>query len=396
MVATNLRSVSFDHRQKEDVVANQFSKMLHPHRSRLLLTSVETRVCFEGAGYQFQQWSPNTNLTWRVMSTIQIGHFTPSGFASRCDWVLGSREIHREHVSNDTAWGRLEMLPRTIFVQTDELQRFNDNILPCFPNSHKFVIIIGDHDATTPAQKDLRYSQKLMAKDWQAWIDDDRILHLFVEHLDTASPRNRVTPIPLGLNPMDIVGHPDTVLDRAPRPVPISTRQPRMVFTNRFVWVMPRRYLQNQWNDRTLVQKACEQLPHCDLRTKVKLERYVETIEEYPFLLCVHGGGIDPNPNLFTALLAGLIPIITTPFAGQTMYDGWPVVIVDGVQVSQDSNNVTTSNLSPEFLAQKLKEFAPYFEDETKRATVLKRLTSQYWWDKVEARLAAGYSEATF
>jgi len=306
-------------------------------------------------------------------------HQQPSGFASRCDWVIGSRPVHWGRLPNNTAWGRVDKkLPRTVFVQTEQLQTFNDDILPCFPATHRFVLVIGDHDGTTPKQVDMRYeSPYLKATDWQAWLEDDRILHLFVEHLDTVSPRDRVTAIPLGLNPQEFPPqrNPDVALDLAPKTIQISNRPIRIAFTNRV------RSGKKQWADRGAASKVCEQLPHCDNRTSAKGESYTKMIQQYPFLLCVRGGGIDPNPNVFVALLAGVIPIIA-PFPGQTVYDGLPVVITDG------SWNESSPYLSTAYLAEKLKEFAPYFEDPVERAKVLERLTAKYWWDQVESYLA--------
>lgn len=338
---------------------------------------VTNLTCLKKSGYNFHAWNPNTNFTWRVMSTVQIEKSQPSGFASRCDWVIGSRPVHWKMVKANTAWGNVGRLPRTIFLQTDELQKFNDRVLPCFPASHRFVIIIGDHDRTTPQQVDVRYnSPTLNNEDWQAWLADERILHLFVEHLDTPSPSNRVTPIPLGLNPVEHENsNPDVLYNAAPASVQFSGRPIRMVFTNR-VREGP------QWQDRADASQMCARLPHCDLMTSVEESEYVASIQQYAFLLCVHGGGIDPNPNLFTALLAGVIPIMA-PFPGQSAYDGLPILITDG------NWNESSPFFSEDYLLQKAKEFAPYLEDPAKRAHVLERLSSKYWWDKVIQQLAS-------
>ena len=93
-------------------------------------------------------------------------------------------------------------------------------------------------------------------------------------------------------------------------------------------------------------------------------------------MMCIHGGGLDPNPNLFQSLIARVIPIIA-PFPGGSMYKGLPVVVTDGNWSNPDF-------FSQEYLAKKLDEFAPFFEDSEKRYKVIKRLTMNYWWEKVE------------
>lgn len=334
--------------------------------------------CLLLSGFNFQPWTPNTNYTWKVMSTVQIELSQPSGFASRCDWVIGSRAVSYEIATSNTAWGRIEILPKTVFLQTKNLQTFNDNLLPCFPAWHKFVLIIGDRDTTTPKQTDKRFpSPTLKLSDWESWLNDKRIFHLFVEHLDTASPADRVTPIPLGLNPDEFDGgNPDAALQffESEKMKNIKERPIRMVYTNRV-----RGNGSGQWSDRATANRMCENLLHCDVSTSSRAE-FKALIQQYPFLLCVHGGGIEPNPNTFTALLAGVIPVIA-PFVGQSMYSGLPVHITDGEW------NQSSSHFSLETLNDTLHKFAPFFEDPALRSTMREKLMSQYWWDKVETVL---------
>jgi len=339
--------------------------------------------CVRNSNYNFTEWQPYTNYTWSVMSTIQIEETQPSGFASRCDWVIGSRPVGWNRLPKNTAWGTPEKLPKTVFVQTEGLQQFNDKLLPCFPANHRFVLIIGDHDGTTPKQLDARYAASYITeKDWQAWLKDSRIAHLFVENLDTISPRKRVTPIPLGLNPDDHWINnkmdPDQLFFSAPTTVNITAKPIRVAFTNRI------RTNSRQWADRALAMQICSELPHCDVHANLTRISFIETIQKYPFLLCIHGGGIDPNPNLFTALLAGVIPIIA-PFPGDFMYSGMPVMFIDA-----NWNRLGTTLLSPKHLAEKKNELSVYFEDAEKRAEVLNKLSSQYWWNQVEAHLKEG------
>ena len=169
--------------------------------------------------------------------------------------------------------------------------------------------------------------------------------------------------------------NPNIALRQMANTTKISTRPVKMVFTNRV-----RGKGLGQWQDRALAAEMCRQLETCEVKSFHK-SVFAREIRQYAFLLCVHGGGIDPNPNLFQALIAGVIPIIA-PFPAQSMYDDLPVLITDG-----NWTNINSTYFSRKFLAAKMEEFAPYFEDENKRAHVLERLTMQYWWGKVEASL---------
>lgn len=400
--------------------------------------------CVRETAFRFLHWKPlpkNTTTDTNNESLARFGNYTtpygnafrvmampqhapkhPSGFAARCDWVLGSRAVlNQRTLPRFTAWGDLGKdeavpnipLPRTVFVQTSNQQKFHDQLLPCFPTTHRFVLITGDYDATTPRQVDVRFhkNKRLKPGTWEAWLADPRILHLFIEHLDVAPPSNRVTPIPVGFNDKEFPQtnrNPDAALLEPPTftkfrdpttnnatRLPMAQRPVRIVFTNRV-------RTGKQWEDREFARNACEQLSHCDVNTDIPREIYGSVLrQEYTFAICAHGGGIEPNPNVFTTILNGVIPIVA-PFPGQSMYKDLPVVIMqddedDGErqQAAGDENiqspwkNVDQSKfLTQEFLAQKLRELAPYFDDADKRARVLDTFLSQFWWDKVEAVLA--------
>lgn len=103
---------------------------------------------------------------------------------------------------------------------------------------------------------------------------------------------------------------------------------------------------------------------------------FFKEIAKYPFLICAHGGGIDPNPNAWSALLAGTIPIIQR-FAGDSIYDDLPVILVEQLP----SDNLTMHNLR-----QWRDRLAPMFEGE-KRKLVVEKLMTNFWWNKIISKL---------
>ena len=71
-----------------------------------------------------------------------------------------------------------------------------------------------------------------------------------------------------------------------------------------------------QWKDRHDVMKMC--LKNLKIHNKdvcyrpidmdkngVKHKEFLKLLVEYPFVACVHGGGIDPSPKAWEALLLG-------------------------------------------------------------------------------------------
>jgi hypothetical protein len=101
-------------------------------------------------------------------------------------------------------------------------------------------------------------------------------------------------------------------------------------------------------------------------------------------MLCVHGGGIDPNPKAWDALLLGTIPIIQH-FPGIEIYRGLPVVIVD---------SWAPQTLSQDRLEMWWEKLAPYYTDPLKRSRVLEMLGSDFWWSRVTAALNGSIDES--
>ena len=93
--------------------------------------------------------------------------------------------------------------------------------------------------------------------------------------------------------------------------------------------------------------------------------------------MCVHGGGQDPSPKAWEAMLAGTIPIVQH-FPGDQPYRELPVVFVD---------NWSAAVINETRLRSWLTQLSPYYEDAALRQKVVERLHSKYWWAKVEAVL---------
>ena len=99
------------------------------------LTSREHKCCHRGE-YSFRSWAPMPVGKNELFSVVQ--HCPPPcSLASHCDWVVGSRFEHWGALPHFTAWGDPDTVPRTIFVQTDELQTFSESLLRCIPRHHR-------------------------------------------------------------------------------------------------------------------------------------------------------------------------------------------------------------------------------------------------------------------
>jgi len=65
-----------------------------------------------------------------------------------------------------------------------------------------------------------------------------------------------------------------------------------------------------------------------DYREVLPKQVFIEKLKNSKFCICVHGGGYDPCPRFFEAILYGAIPIIEhSPL--DTVFSKLPVVFVD-------------------------------------------------------------------
>lgn len=341
-------------------------------------SSATQQACIVKAGLAWHAQPRKKELQWTLMSTPQF-HSEPAGFQARCDWVIGSRQSHYHLMPSNRAWGEASKAPRTIFVRTDLVSFFATEILPCL--THKFVLITGDHDATLPRQVDKRYPRYLDRAIWQELLASPLLLHIFAENLDEAGG-DKVSGIPLGVNPTEfpnfdgnflIAKIPSHVPNLAERPLKmqnVDRQRPQVQNTHGI--------MTDQFVERRRVLERCRLnwTDFCVHRSLSK-ETFFENLREYPFVQCVHGGGLDPSPKAFEAMLSGTIPIIQH-YPGDDAYRELPIVFVDDWEVE---------TITAERLAAWRDKLAPYYEQPELRADVLHRLSSAYWWGKVESVL---------
>lgn len=331
-------------------------------------------VCVEEGPFSFETFS--TEFMWRIMAIPEF-HRSPSGFQARCSWVIGSRRSAYMDLPKNRAWGDVTKPPSTIFVRTDLVSHFYSSLFPCISN--KFALIVGDRDMTTPRQTDRRYTRCVARDLWESLVLEPNIVHIFVEHLDEA-PGPKVTPIPLGLNEEEFLSlNPDDIISHiAPASHSLLERQLKILQVDRL-----REGL--QWEDRKHVRDLCATVwsEFCIQVQTTPGEPFWKAIRDVPFVLCVHGGGIDPNPKAWETLLLGSIPILQH-FPGEEMYYELPVVFVDGwYEIFLSESN----------MRRWLKLLSPFFTDPDKRKKVVDMLHSDFYWGQVERALNGTIAE---
>lgn len=285
------------------------------------------------------------------------------GIAGRCDWFINGNQLL--NITNTDA-------PRTIFLTayrgTPGIIFLVRSLLPKINN--KFVLIIASEDYTFPTGKgDVRFENyKYCQAEIQQLFDSKWVTHMFVENMDTKHAK--MSPIPLGLlssNRIDLESHEYTDIDFSRR-------------TNLCFCAHRTRSGDGQWKDRAIADTLCvtkwEQFVSFYGNQDLSHSDFIDKLRNSIFCLCIHGGGYDPCPRFFEAILHGTIPIIQhSPL--DEVFSKFPVLFID---------ELTESCLSESMLLEKVEEIREFYEG-PKRKEVLQMLTMDYWWKMITDKI---------
>jgi hypothetical protein len=313
-------------------------------------------------GKQHYIYSESVWLETRLNEENEIVNL--SGLASKCDLTLYAVPRRPEM----TEILRCEGQPKTIFITMRNpfftIPYFLERILPTLDSP--FAVVFSGGDKTFPRQCDLRwpaYSEGLQRGIFNL-LGNPNFVRGFVENL--SEHHSKLEPIPLGLvfitNAMRYAYKQKPVR-------PSKNRERSVLCLNR---------IRNgaQWETRRYVHHLAIEAWHefCDVRNNEVPELDFDSLlQKYSFVLCPSGGGYDPSPKAWRAIINGTIPIIKRMDA-TLCYEGLPVLFID--EWTQDA-------LSPEILKRArdslLIEGVKFKEEEK----VYEKLKLSFWWDKV-------------
>jgi hypothetical protein len=300
-------------------------------------------------------------LNSQIMNTrLFNGHI--KGLASKMDIViLKENKMIRNNPHN-----------RTIFINTRDK---NGNSIVFFYeylfkqlNNKKINLVIAGEDWTFPRSIDKRMSRtpKYKLDIFAEIINHPNINKIYVENLDMNINPQKVIPIPLGINPKE---------------GPINFRYFNKHFsTNKILKVTNLnrdRSGKGQWLERGHVRRLCNS-SWSNVFVKVNenfdQNKYLKILSKYAFTLCIHGGGLDPCPKLFEAIICGVIPIIKECKPLTDVFLDLPVVIV---------KKWTPGTLNPRNLKILLNKYKKFHLDKNLRYETLKKLSLNYWVEKI-------------
>lgn len=312
------------------------------------------------------------NGYWKQFPTLKhkklistVGSVGPTSFHNRCCWCIGCR-WRRPNIKS--CWGDPLKLPNIIFVSCASFKFFYNDIYPNIPNDHKYILIIADEDSTVPRQIDKRWKNNfvLTSNMWNNIVNNLNIIHIFVSHLDIPKSE-RYSPFPVGFNPTE---HKNNDIDT------LLLEKVETDIMSRPLMIKGCCRIRSglQWADRKIVKNlATTCWSHFSDWKNIEKDMFFKEIQKYSFIFCPHGGGLEPNPKVFTAIYCCTIPIVKRFINCEILYENLPVIFIDDWK---------EENITLEKLALWREELKPYFSG-IEREKVLKKLTSDYWMDYI-------------
>ncbi len=255
----------------------------------------------------------------------------------------------------------------------DTIRFFRNIVLPIIDSP--FVCIITGEDLTIPNQVDVRWQEpwqlELMKGVYDDLIKNPFLIHCYIENRDTI--HEKTSSIPLGMNPNEM---PNRNIDYILKYMynhnykPICARELKTISIQR-----PRN------GDRELINVLNKVYwkKHIIDSGKYSKDTWWELLQTYPFIICAHGGGIDPCPKVWEALCVGCIPIIKHSTLDD-VYSEFPVVFVD---------NWNESTISVKNMQEWIETYSKYYDDPELRNKWIHKLFLQYWKDKITSHSRA-------
>jgi hypothetical protein len=168
-------------------------------------------------------------------------------------------------------------------------------------------------------------------------------------------------------------GYPKTIL-------PMSERSTLLIVTDKI------HDSDAQWDDRRIISKRCIQRPEVCVTLNpngnaIDHVHWVTRVAKHQFIVCGHGGGLDPSPKAWESIKLGTIPIIEeNPIIDA--YSHLPIAWVKDLKDFMLWPNITT------VLEEWRVNLGPYYEPGSYlRNQTLLRLTGKYWYKQIIARI---------
>lgn len=147
---------------------------------------------------------------------------------------------------------------------------------------------------------------------WKIFTESPNILHVFSENHN--KNHSRLSTLPCGFPHTTTTNpslHLKSIQTHLKRFIPFEERPLRVLVSDRVrggPW----------YRDRYLAREYCVNVSSSFCSTKLELDhepdgshaKFVWSVQNSQFVMCTHGGGLDPSPKAWETVLIGSIPII--------------------------------------------------------------------------------------
>jgi len=231
------------------------------------------------------------------------GRIGCTGIASKCKFVVDEKGVHRKLFNASSGF--------SVYVEASiEPEGIPSALLGCE------TLILAGRDRTFPRQIDKNAAPR--SASGVAYLLSSPASSIQIENLDQRHPR--LTALPTGVLPSLTTGTVRRVNNHSRSSV---VRCPQVLSASRVREGA-------QWETRRRVRNLAvtSWVELCvNLDEEVTFKEYGRLLENFDFVLCPEGGGLDPSPKAWEAMLRGCIPIVRrTPTTDA--YSLLPVIFV--------------------------------------------------------------------
>lgn len=289
------------------------------------------------------------------------------GVSAFCDWFICGDNV----IMNKT-----DCVPDSIFISSYKIAEsiffFSTTILPTL--TKEVVLVIASEDVSFPLGiEDVRFAKEIrkIEKEIDVIMKSDKVKHIFVENLDLL--HKKLSPIPLGFHP---------AFDKRVVALYEDLMTCTTIKTDREINVFCSHRLRigEQWKERHIAKGLCLNAWR-DLvvwkQSNLSQEEFKNNLLKSKFCICVRGGGIDPSPRAWMALLCGCF-LIMKDSKLNSAYNRFPVIFVK----EWNASTITQSKIKE--WNQKYDEF---YKNDENRIRVLRMLTLAYWQQQISRKI---------
>jgi hypothetical protein len=271
----------------------------------------------------------------------------PDYFSLNFDWQMTATGI----------FGRTNT-PRTIYVKTDYLPFFVDQVIPQL--NSEFILITACSD----------YSPEInFNREYNILLNSSKVKYWYMNNMKTKTEKTSSLPIGLG-SAAYWNGCTEESLDKILIESRNNVNKEKKISDKIFCCFRNRTF--NVCGDDMIIRPKILELirDRTDLfdfydEDSLDFPNYLKTLSKYKYSLCPHGNGMDPNPSALISLC-----LYTTPIIYST---------VNSIDIYKDNDSVIFFEKFEELLDNNIMKDKPEINFEF--------LTNKYWADKINSLL---------